>query len=47
VGSGEDGVTLPSLDLNVSSNLEYNGASTFVGPSLHLYFSLGCLEAKM
>jgi hypothetical protein len=32
--SGEDGATLPSLHLNVSSSLEDNDASPFVGTSL-------------
>jgi hypothetical protein len=45
--TSEDGVTLPSLYLNVSSSLQDNGASTFVGPSLHLHTSLRCLEAKI
>jgi hypothetical protein len=44
---GDDGVILPSLQPNVSSSLEDNDASTFVGPSLHLHTSLRCLEAKM
>jgi hypothetical protein len=40
-------VTLLSLHLNVSSSLEDNDASPFVGPSLHLHISLRCLEVKM
>jgi hypothetical protein len=33
--------------VNVSSSLENNDASSFIGPSLHLHISMGCLEAKM
>jgi hypothetical protein len=45
--TGEDGVTLLSLYLNVSSSLEDNNALPFVGSSLHLHSILRCLEAKM
>jgi hypothetical protein len=44
---GEDGVTLPSLHLNVSSSLKDNNVSSFIGPSLHLHTSFRCLETKM
>jgi hypothetical protein len=37
---GEYGVTILSLHPNVSSNLEGNVVSPFVGPSLHLHSSL-------
>jgi hypothetical protein len=45
--SGEDGATLLFLYPNVSSSLEDNDASSFVGPSLHLHASFRCLEMKM
>jgi hypothetical protein len=45
--SGEDGATLPSLHLNVSSSLKDNDASSFLGSSLHLHTSLRCSRAKM
>jgi hypothetical protein len=45
--SGEDGATLPFLYPNMSSSLEDNVASSFIGPSLHLHSSLRCLEEKM
>jgi hypothetical protein len=35
--SGEFGATLPSLLSNVSSSLEDNGASSFIGASMHLH----------
>jgi hypothetical protein len=38
-------VTLPSLHSNVSSSLEDNDASPFVGPSTHLHFLI-VLEGK-
>jgi hypothetical protein len=39
--------TVPSLHPYVSSIIEDNDASSFVGPSMHLLTSLRCLEAKM
>jgi hypothetical protein len=39
-------VTIPSLHPNVSSSLDDNDASPFVGPLLHLHTSLRCLEKK-
>jgi hypothetical protein len=44
---GEDGATLVSLHLNVSSSLEDNDASSFTRPSLDLHTSLRSLEMKM
>jgi hypothetical protein len=44
---GEDGATLVSLHLNVSSSLEDNDASSFARPSLDLHTSLRILEMKM
>jgi hypothetical protein len=43
----EDGATFPSLHPNVSSSLEDNDASSFIGPSLYLHTTLRCLEARM
>jgi hypothetical protein len=45
--TGEDGVTLPSIYLNVFPSLRDIDASFFVRPSLHLHSSLRWLEAKM
>jgi hypothetical protein len=44
---GDDGVTLLSLHLNVSSCLEDNDASSFTRPSLDLHTSMRNLETKM
>jgi hypothetical protein len=44
---GEDGATLLSLHLNVSSSLEDIDASSFAQPSLDLHTSLRSLETKM
>jgi hypothetical protein len=44
---GEDGVTLLSLHLNVSSSLEDNNASSFTRSSMNLHTLLRSLETKM
>jgi hypothetical protein len=44
--SGEDGATLPFLHPIVSTSIEDNDVSSFIGPSLHLHASLGAWRRR-